>query len=80
MIFYAAQALVEQPHTVFPHIRPLGIIILISLQMRVLLKNTTFLLHKIVRIAGIIRGRPYMRKYGNLYVFVVVVIHLSIFM
>ena len=72
MIFYAAQALVEQPHTVFPHIRPVGIIILISLQMRVLLKNTTFLLHKIVRIAGIIRvagiirGRPYMRKYGNL--------------
>ena len=49
--------------TVFPHIRPAGIIILHSLQMRVLLENTTFLLHKIVRIAliikvvGIIRGR-----------------------
>ena len=42
-------------HTVFPHIRPAGIIILHSLQMRVLLENTTFLLHKIVRIAGIIR-------------------------
>ena len=33
----------------------MGIIILNSLQMRVLLENTTFLLHKIVRIAGIIR-------------------------
>jgi hypothetical protein len=49
--------------TVFPHIRPAGIIILINLQMRVLLENTTFLLHKIViieviiRVAGIIRGR-----------------------
>ena len=48
---------------VFPHIRLAGIIILYSLQMRVLLENTTFLLHKIVRIAsiirvaGIIRGR-----------------------
>ena len=41
--------------TVFPHIRPAAIIILISLQMRVLLENTTFLLHKIVKIAGIIR-------------------------
>ena len=41
--------------TVFPHIRPAGIIILHSLQMRVLLENTTFLLHKIVRIEGIIR-------------------------
>ena len=49
--------------TVFPHIRPAGIIILNNPQMRVLLENTTFLLHKIVRIAdiirvaGIIRGR-----------------------
>ena len=43
--------------TVLPHIRPAGIIISQSLQMRVLLENTTFLLHKIVRIAGIIRGR-----------------------
>ena len=41
--------------TVFPHIRPGGIIILCSLQMRVLLENTTFLLHKVIRIAGIIR-------------------------
>jgi hypothetical protein len=41
--------------TVFPHIRPAGIILLHSLQMRVLLENTSFLLHKIVRIAGIIR-------------------------
>ena len=38
--------------------------------MRVLLENTTFLLHKVIRIAGIIRdagnirGRSYMRKYG----------------
>ena len=44
-------------HTVFPHIRPAGII-LCSLQMRVLLENTTFLLNKIVGISGdIIRGR-----------------------
>jgi hypothetical protein len=42
-------------YTVFPHIRPAGIINLHSLQMRVLLENTTFLLHKIVRIVGIIR-------------------------
>ena len=42
-------------NTVFPQIRPAGIIILNSLQMRVLLENTTFLLNKIVRIAGIIR-------------------------
>ena len=41
--------------TLFPHIRPAGIIILHNLQMQVLLENTTFLLHKIVRIAGIIR-------------------------
>jgi hypothetical protein len=41
--------------TVFPHIRPVGIIILFSLQMRVLLENNTFLLHKVIRIAGIIR-------------------------
>ena len=32
-----------------------GIIILCSLQMRVLLEKTTFLLHKVIRIAGIIR-------------------------
>ncbi len=50
-------------HTVFPHIRPAGINISYSLQMRVLLENTTFSLHKIntnagtIRIAGIIRGR-----------------------
>ena len=42
-------------NTLFSYIRPAGIIILHSLQMRVLLENTTFLLHKIVRIAGIIR-------------------------
>ena len=41
--------------TVFPHIKLAGIIILHSLQMRVLLENITFLLHKIVRISGIIR-------------------------
>ena len=40
--------------------------------MRVLLENTTFLLHKVIRIAGIIRvagiirGGPYMRKYGKM--------------
>ena len=41
--------------TVFPHIRPGGIIISHSLQMQVLLENTTFSLHKIIRNAGIIR-------------------------
>ena len=35
-------------NTVFPHIRPVGIIILCSLQMRVLLENTTFPLHKVI--------------------------------
>ena len=45
------------------NIRLASIIILHSLQMRVLLENTTFPLHKIViiagiiRVAGIIRGR-----------------------
>ena len=49
--------------TIFSHKRPVDIIILHNLQMRVLLENTTFLLHKIVgiegiiRVAGIIRGR-----------------------
>ena len=41
--------------TVFPHIRFADIIILCSLQMRILLENTTFLLHKVIRIEGIIR-------------------------
>ena len=36
-------------------IRPVGIIFLGSLQMGVLLENTKFLLHKVIRIAGIIR-------------------------
>ena len=41
----------------------MGVNILHSLQMQVLLENTTFLLHKVVRnagiirVAGIIRGR-----------------------
>ena len=43
--------------TVFPHIKPTVIIISHSLQMRVLLKNTTFSLHKIVTNAGILQGR-----------------------
>ena len=38
--------------TVFSHIRPAGINISHSLQMRVLLENTTFSLHKIIRNAG----------------------------
>ena len=42
-------------HTVFPHTRLAVIIVSHSLQMRVLLENTTFLLRKNVRIAGIIR-------------------------
>ena len=37
-----------------PHIRPASIIFLYSLQMLVLLENTSLVLHKIVRIAGII--------------------------
>ena len=43
------------PFTVFPHIRPAGIIFLCSLQIRVLLEITKFLLHKVIRIAGIIK-------------------------
>ena len=34
---------------------PRVLLFLHSLQMRVLLENTTYLLHKIVRIAGVIR-------------------------
>ena len=45
----------HEPHTVFPHIRPWGIIIPCSLQKRVVLENTTFLIHNVIRIAGIIR-------------------------
>ena len=41
--------------TVFPHIRPTGIIISHRLQMRLLLENTTFSLHKSIRNARIIR-------------------------
>ena len=49
--------------TVFPHLRPVGIIFLLGLQLRVLLEITKFYLHKsepgagIIRNAGIIRGR-----------------------
>ena len=39
----------------------MGIIILISHQMRVLLENTSFLLHKFVRIGGIIRVEGIIR-------------------
>ena len=39
--------------TVFPHIRPTGIIILCSLQIRVLLENSIFLLHKVTGKDGI---------------------------
>ena len=45
----------EFVNTVSPHIRPAVTIISCSLQMRVLLENTTFLLHKVIRIAGIFR-------------------------
>ena len=51
-------------NTVFPQIRPADIIILDTLQMRVLLENTTFLLNKIVRIAGIIWGRALYEEIG----------------
>ena len=49
--------------TVFPHIRPAGIIFSLGLQLRVLLEITKFHLNKsvpgagIIRNAGIIRGR-----------------------
>ena len=43
--------------TVFPHIRPADIIISHSLHMRVLLENKIFSLYKIIRNAGVIRGR-----------------------
>ena len=54
--------------TVFSHIRFMGIIILCSLQMRVLLGNSIFLLHKHIRItyiirdAGVIRGRVFYEE------------------
>ena len=51
-------------HTIFPHIRPTGIIILHNIQTQVLLENTTFILHKIVRIAGIIRVAGIIRGRG----------------
>ena len=50
-------------HTVFPHIRPAGIIFSLGIQPWVLLEITTFHLHKsvpgvgIIRNVGIIRGR-----------------------
>ena len=53
----------KELNTVYPHIRPAGIIISCSLQMRVLLlENTTFLLHKVIRIAGIIRVAGIIRE------------------
>ena len=58
-------------YTVFPRIRPAGIIISHSLQMRVLLENTTSSLQKIIRNAGLLElqglfeGGSYMRKYNN---------------
>ena len=63
MFLFTRASTSSKVYTVFPHIRPAGIIILHSLQMRVLLENTTFLLLMIVliagiiRVAGIIRGR-----------------------
>ena len=45
----------NKKNTVFSHIRTASIIISNNPHMRVLLENTTFLLHKNVRIAGIIR-------------------------
>ena len=53
----------KQNNTVFPHIRPAGIIFSLGIQLRVLLEITKFHLHKsvpgagIIRNAGIIRGR-----------------------
>ena len=55
-------------NTVFPHIVPARIIILCSLQMQVLLENSIFLLHKVIRIAciirdaGITRGRVFYEE------------------
>ena len=50
-------------NTVFPHMRPAGIIFSYGLQLQVLLEITKFHLHKsvpgagIIRNAGIIQGR-----------------------
>ena len=49
-------------NTVFPHIVPARIIILCSLQMQVLLENTIFLLHKNIRLAGIIRDEGIIQE------------------
>ena len=43
-------------NTVFPHIRPAGVIFSLGLQLRVLLEMTDFHLHKSVPGAGIIRN------------------------
>ena len=52
--------------TVFPHIRPGGIIFLSGLQLRVLLEITKFHLHKSVLGAGTIRNAGII-KVGALY-------------
>jgi hypothetical protein len=52
----------KELNTVFPHIRPAGIIISCSLQMQVLLENTTLLLHKVIRNTGIIRVADIIRE------------------
>ena len=56
--------------TVFPHIRPAGIIILHGLQMRVLLKTLHFYYIRLLEFQVLLElrvlfeGGPYMRKYG----------------
>ena len=54
-IFSNFVAFSENPNfTIFPYIRATGINISQSLQMGVLIKDTSFSLHKIIRNAGII--------------------------
>ena len=52
----------RQTTTVFPHLRPAGIIISHSLQMQDLLENTKSSPYEVVRNAGIIRGRALYEK------------------
>ena len=49
-------------NTVFPHIRPAGIIFLLGLQLWVLLEIAKFHLHKSVLGAGIIRNAGIIQR------------------
>ena len=57
-------------NTIFPHIRPMGIICLYGLQLRVLLELLNFAYIKVCLVRALLEmrvlfeGGPYMRKLG----------------